>query len=413
MQVHYELAKCEEQSDFVAIAKEEGTNSLNCDYGTLEHAKQSSDGTGLDKNRSMDLIIKPFVELLDLRSNVFDSPDDVEGKVLLWLQQAKDSKSKEFISDMLIRSIFVMLEEIKGGESKSETKSDISLRVMNVKTLVIPEIPLDQIGKIVKVSRTRASVMYQSFSDIIFKRITIMVAIAKLAHAIKEVNILQNAASYVLSFTWDYQDKFLYNLIDDQILLHNLLADSLLERMTRIPAILQDIPRGKENSIASSDLIDSRCLGLKSDNSSEDVNMIKRLIIACLERGMMLSMNVKSIVGIQNAMIYFWNMHLHIFRNRQYMQISDEAIEFLKLAISLFDQIKALSPTSSDTRTNFDERLKVSYFEALCEYYEFTQQIPLAIEFATKGCYSTGSEYVRKKLCEQVPRYYLLIIFTI
>ena len=35
----------------------------------------------MNRNRPMDLIIAPIVELLELRCNVFDSPADVEGKV--------------------------------------------------------------------------------------------------------------------------------------------------------------------------------------------------------------------------------------------------------------------------------------------------------------------------------------------
>ena len=37
----------------------------------------------MNRNRPMDLIIAPIVELLELRCNVFDSPADVEGKVYL------------------------------------------------------------------------------------------------------------------------------------------------------------------------------------------------------------------------------------------------------------------------------------------------------------------------------------------
>ena len=37
----------------------------------------------MNRNRPMDLIIGPMVELLELRCNVFDSPADVEGKVYI------------------------------------------------------------------------------------------------------------------------------------------------------------------------------------------------------------------------------------------------------------------------------------------------------------------------------------------
>ena len=52
----------------------------------------------------------------------------------------------------------------------------------------------------------------------------IMTQMAQMAHTVQNVNVLQQAACFVLSFVWDPQDKFLVTLIDAQIQLHNQLV---------------------------------------------------------------------------------------------------------------------------------------------------------------------------------------------
>ena len=51
-----------------------------------------------------------------------------------------------------------------------------------------------------------------------------MTQMAQTAHMVQNVNVLQQAACFVLSFVWDPQDKFLFTLIDAQIQLHNQLV---------------------------------------------------------------------------------------------------------------------------------------------------------------------------------------------
>ena len=55
-----------------------------------------------------------------------------------------------------------------------------------------------------------------------------MTQMAQTAHMVQNVNVLQQAACFVLSFAWDPQDKFLFTLIDAQIQLHNQLVYNLI-----------------------------------------------------------------------------------------------------------------------------------------------------------------------------------------
>lgn len=173
MQVHFELAKCEEQSDFVVMARIESENALHCDYGSLGDPATTQSAltteelavVELDRRRNMDQIVAPFVQLLTLRSSVFESPSDAEGKALMWIQQARESKSQSFISDMLTKALYVMMDETR-GRSRSRGDSlggdgvtaDLSLVLMAQGPLTIAPVPLEGIENVLKLPRSRTAV---------------------------------------------------------------------------------------------------------------------------------------------------------------------------------------------------------------------------------------------------------------
>jgi len=438
-QTHLELAKCEEQSDFVAIAKEEGLQALHGDYGVLDYPVTE---LTMDRNRPLDLFIAPLVELLELRCNVFDSPADVEGKALMWIQQCKESKSKEFIVDTLNKCAFVMLEHLQresGGaniENASGTMElsptqkdkkkkldfddisqlDITLMTMKRDDMRIPEVSLDEIKLIL--NTPRSGVTYMSLNPLLQKRLNIMTDIARMAHTVKSVNVLQQAACFVLSQVWDPSDKYMFSLIDTQIQLHNQLADSILERISTQQLPSPDRSTRVKSTPSETIRFDPRSLGIVSDQCSQDVMTMKRLVILSLERGMLLAVSVKDPLGVQNAVVYLWNLHLHVFRYDMYSQAMDELIELVKLSITQLDALKPAvsgattaannTNTVADASTVVDDRLKLSMSEALAGYLEAKKLFPQAIECAIKAATGSGTEYMRKRVCEQLSKLLLL-----
>jgi len=63
-----------------------------------------------------------------------------------------------------------------------------------------------------------------NLNPLLQKRLIIMTDLAKMAHTVKSVNVLQQAACFVLSQVWDPSDKYMFSLIDTQIQLHNQLV---------------------------------------------------------------------------------------------------------------------------------------------------------------------------------------------
>lgn len=135
---------------------------------------------------------------------------------------------------------------------------------------------------------------------------------------------------------------------------------------------------------------------------------MKRLVILSLERGMALAVSAKDVLGVQNAVVYLWNLHLHVFRNDLYANIMDELVELVKVAISTLDSLKATAAAVASTDpalavvTSVDERMKLSLIESLASYLESKKMLPQAIECASKGATGSGTEYMRKRVCEQV-----------
>ena len=178
---------------------------------------------------------------------------------------------------------------------------------------------------------------------------------------------------------------------------------------------------------------------------SDEIMQIKRTIPQYLECALKQAVSIHDLYSVQNTVIYYWNLHVHVFRNNLYEHIMPEVVSFLTTAITSIDTLlsssSATSVSSSTTATTttattvFDQKLRLSLIETLCSYYEYKNMLPEAIDLATKGCSSTGSsntttsgankgnkgaptssttntieitEYNRKKICEQYSRLTIL-----
>lgn len=135
MEVHYELALCEDQSKSIVTSRDELKAALHCDYGGLDKENNaatapstttttSSDASkdiGLDRNRSLDHIMLPYLDLQEIRCLVYDTPSDVEGQALQWIQLAQESKFKPFITDMITKALYLLLDQLDREEKSSSS----------------------------------------------------------------------------------------------------------------------------------------------------------------------------------------------------------------------------------------------------------------------------------------------------
>jgi len=133
MEVHHELAQCEDLSKSVVTSRDELKAALHCDYGGLDkdsnavvaattviignnnsnsNSSNEDKDIGLDRNRFLDHIIQPYLDLQEIRCLIYDTPSEVEGQALQWIQLAQESNFKPYIQDMITKSLYLLLDQI-------------------------------------------------------------------------------------------------------------------------------------------------------------------------------------------------------------------------------------------------------------------------------------------------------------
>ena len=109
---------------------------------------------------------------------------------------------------------------------------------------------------------------------------------------------------------------------------------------------------------------------------------------------------------VLSGVIYFWNLHIHIFRKNYHKIALTEVFDFLKMAYDLLNTFAISKSIVDGSSPSVDDKLLLCITEALAIFYEQTDQLPLALETVNKGLsQSTSSAYLRKKLSELVSRY--------
>lgn len=165
-----------------------------------------------------------------------------------------------------------------------------------------------------------------------------MYRIVKLGHAVENVYVCQQAAYYVLYRSWNLNESFMKELIDAQIHVYYLLAENILVRIKSIPYITNTVTI-KDTSI------DPRCLGYHSEGLHKDIAILKSLVIKFIDRGISIAFAIKDSYAIQNGFIYFWNLHVVLFRQGLYKHCIEEVLPFLLNTLTVFDNLLATPAT--------------------------------------------------------------------
>lgn len=414
-QLHLELSKCEERADFVVKAKEEGVKAFLCDYGGVADGKKAP---GLDRNRHLDHLINPYVEVLQLRSDLYGSPSDPESQVNLMLQSIKESNSKMFQKDTLNKAAAVMFgaldkeeavpAEAEGGEGeeKGEEAGPPKKLARLDEDGEVTMMPVADVEAMMDVDR---AANFSEFSKDTQRRVIILASIAQIAHSQRNVKVIQWAAQHVLKCVWDPADPFMKHLIDRQVDMHFLLADCLVERLAElwIDAEQEDAFAAKEEAAEEGEVVPNpRTLGVQSEFASQDIMTAKRLVCLALQKAVQVCLSTEDQYGLQNAVIYFWNLHLSLFRSKLYGFVTDEVEAFLKMSLDTMTKIeeKAKAPSVASPGA-LDGKLKANIMEAVGLVSEAKGNVPAALEVVNKGAADASiSVYARRKLSELAGR---------
>jgi hypothetical protein len=269
----------------------------------------------------------------------------------------------------------------------------------------VTQLSVESIEALLAISR---SSNFAAFSRATQRRVLIFATIAQVAHGQRNVRVTQWAAREVLQQAWDPSDPFLRHLIDRQVDMHFLLADCLVERLADmwIDPSQEDALAAAEEKAATeggAEIIPGpRVLGTVSEFASEEIKHAKSLVCLSLQRAVELCQATEDQYGLQNAVIYFWNLHLPLFRQKLYASATDEVEAFLKLSLDTMQKLeeKAEKP-SVVSPGKLDGRLKANLVEAVVLVAEARQAIPAGLEVANKFAADISiSVYSRRKLSE-------------
>ena len=417
-QLHFEVAKCEESTDFLARAKDEGDRALACDYGLLDAKLLPNAASDLDRNRALDHLIGPMVRVLDMRTSVYDAPSDPEGQVTLLVQQIKESSSKAFQKDSLGKAMALMMVAVD-GELGGDASASAGATVMGA-TGTPASLPDQSVADMEAYLTMPRSSDYAIFTTLLQQRVGLMSLLAQLALGLHNLPVLVNAVKYVLGRRLDPLDAFMRPLIDRQIDCHFLLANALIEKIAGMwidpeqeKLYEQDLDA---RQAADPEILDPRLLGIVSKYSQGGLHDLKRVVILALRKGIELSVTIKDEYGVQNGVIYFWNLHLHVFRNELFAHAMPEVLDFLTFAVKGIDALPSsnTSPAGLASTTNplapsaIDGRLKLSLLEGLSSLHAAQGAYPQAIEISTKASMCAESAYIRKRAAELVSKQVLL-----
>lgn len=278
-QLHFELAKCEEQNDFVVKAKTQTLKALHADYGDLYDTGAAAavdkkgvvadivsidtnklEGEQLDRRRSMDTFIKPLDNILSLRSSVYDAPEDIESQIQLMMQQMSESKSRSFQTDCLFRCLSALLCAIEKPDDIAAANAimgngAIPPAISKLKAeLAYPELEalnatLDRFGMTASPTTPVAPpstakgkapaepivppIAFSAFTELTQCRLNLMHTMATTASRLGEDAdvVVEKAAVYILNYNWNPDDAFMRRLILQQIDVANLLTEALVIRI--------------------------------------------------------------------------------------------------------------------------------------------------------------------------------------
>jgi hypothetical protein len=321
-EVHAELALCEDMARAPVQARDEARTSLAQDYGRLDKDGENvlvvkdgpsavaGSGVGrvpmaqrqLDRNRQFDHLVLPYLNLLEQRCLVYDTPSDVEGQALLWLHQARESQLKPFIQECAGKALFLMLDVLASNGETNKTLKKNAAGVVDydalvvaknggspASTLQIPPVSLEVLAGLLVPPDTAAGA-FTAFTPALQLHHRIMISIASFGHLLEHVPMLQQAAAFVLQPVWNPADPFVREFIDAQIHVRYLVADNMPLRIKSVPFKKPPPQNGfldlatEAKSQDPSDNVDPRCLGFQS----EEVGVCFLLFFFSLEMEMFL-----------------------------------------------------------------------------------------------------------------------------
>ncbi|KAF0699363.1 Aste57867_10079 [Aphanomyces stellatus] len=333
-QMHFETAKCEMESDYLAKASTHVNKALALDYGgpkpaeskgTDAHTTKPNGGAIAAKPsagivddvsvRPLDKLLVPMKRTLDLKSNLYGEPDAIEDQALIIVEQSREAHDNHLKATLLSKAAALLETAPPEPNTPAAAASPIALQ-----------------------------------------RYALWSAMAKLAWQIKNIPMTRKASSKALkySFPLDFAQSIEQGTPFCHIMalthecmwlgeLHFVLAETYSHEIKGYE---------KDPNVAAVQLRLGTAVDEILDEPFATIHACKKHVIAEIVLGLQRGLDAKVPYVVQNAATYLWNYHFHLFR-KPYDQLDrvlpelsaalDQVFQALLTAENLTDQLPLLS----------------------------------------------------------------------
>ena len=342
--IHFEIAKTEVASDFLQKATSHVNKALALDYGSVSQAlandptlfgavsgdkkaggkkseaKEDAGSDDPDLLRPLDRFLVPLQKTLGLKSSIYKEPDTLFEKVTIMVEQAKDANDPHLKGTLLKRVIGMLADDsAKKEEAKQHAqaaraeehrqaciKAEEEAEVTGEEP-VFPPPPLTEEEE--EEAKSPEEKMRNLRNE--SQETTLWTEILKMTWELKMLPLVQQASQVVLKRK-DWDPATFKEIVLLQVEANFIRGHAFVE-------LVRSAPIRWWHGVQGVDGLHPKALGLLaaegSSNAGEKIIGMKRNVIASFVDGCALALALKEPQLVENAAVYLWNFHLHIFRD--------------------------------------------------------------------------------------------------
>ena len=339
---HFEIAKTEVASDFLQKAAMHVHKALALDYGRVSTAllndpafasmggggkstgkgseKEDSGGDDPDALRPLDRFLEPLRKKLGLKSSIYKEPDTIFDTATIMVEQAKDA-SDSHLKGTLLKRVVAMLQAdaqaiAEQKQSALQLKEATRLKIVQEAELAGQELPEEE-SEIQETTEERAK-----RERIDSQLTTLWSDILSMTWELRLLPLVQQAARVVLQRSWDPSD--FKEIVLLQIDAHFTRGHASVESVRGAPARLW-------RAASPIDGLHPKALGLTDEDGkmSDKIVAMKKQVVSSFVDGCGLALQLKETSLVENAAVYLWNFHMHIFRDVKGVKPSGKSLFLL------------------------------------------------------------------------------------
>jgi hypothetical protein len=294
--------------------------------GGKEEKSEGSDDP--DTLRPLDRFLIPLQKKLALKSSIYKEPDTVFDTATIMVEQAKDANDAH-LKGTLLKRVTAMLQA--EAQIVAEAKLQEEQQRQQARSAVISQAEAEGVEAPPDDTNIHETEEEQSKRLRSESQLTALWSdILKMTWELKLLPLVSQAARAVLEKVWSPEE--FKEIVLLQIDAHFTRGQASVENVRRAPARWW-------NSATGVDGLHAKALGLLGGSDgqlSDKIISLKKQVISSFVNGCELALKLKETSLVENAAVYLWNFHMHIFRDTKGVQPSCKLLKSIFFAVFRF-----------------------------------------------------------------------------